>query len=117
MVAGVLEGQGVSREDWEQSLEPDYRVDPLMPPEWSVSKPPGQHHSVVEDALADRWRAQPEIMLDQLLQQLDHFARGMRQACSYHSQESYFRYNKASIRSHVLTRPNRDANIGRAPFI
>ncbi len=52
----VLQGQGVSREDWEQSLGPDYRVDPLIPPEWSV----------VKGAPTDRWQ-QPEITSDQLL--------------------------------------------------
>ncbi len=54
MVAGVLEGQGVSWEDWEQSLRTNYRVDPLPPPEWSVSVPPDQHLSTLEGASVDQ---------------------------------------------------------------
>ncbi len=93
-MTGVLEGQHISREDWEQSLGPYYQVDRLLPPEWSVSKSLGRRLSVVEGAPADNWCAQPEITLDQLLRQLNHLAQGMQQGCIYQGQESYFRYSQ-----------------------
>ena len=65
-----------------------------MPPEWSVPKYPGQHLSTVEGALTERWCAEPEITLAQLLRQLDHVARGTQRSCSYQSQESYFRFKQ-----------------------
>ncbi len=60
IVAGMLGGQGMSREDWEQSLWTDYRVDPLLLPEWSVSEPLGRHLSAVEGTDAHNPRS-PQI--------------------------------------------------------
>ncbi len=91
MVANVMECHGVSQEDWEQSQEPDYWEDPLNPPTWVVCYPPGQHLATLEGAPVDEWRAEPEITADELLRRLTTLAEGTSQACSYRSQESYFR--------------------------
>ncbi len=91
---GVLESRGMSQEDWEQSLRTDYRVEPLPPPTWVVYKPPGQHLATMEGALVDEWYAEPDVTLDQLLRQLTRLAKGTSQACSYQSQESYFRHRQ-----------------------
>ncbi len=84
----------MSQEDWEQSLRTDYQVDPLPPPEWSVPKPPSMHLSSMEDDPVDKWRPAPQVTPDELLQQLTQFAQGTSQACSYHSQEFYFRHSQ-----------------------
>ncbi len=85
-----MEHHGVSQEDWEQSQTPDYRVDPLNPPAWVVRHPPGQHLAMLEGAPVDEWRAEPNITVDELLRQPTTLAESTSQACSYHSQESYF---------------------------
>ncbi len=59
IVAGVLEGQGVSQEDWGQSPRTYYQVDSLLPPEWSVSMPPGRHLSTLEGASLEQWCPSP----------------------------------------------------------
>ncbi len=89
MVTNVMEHHGISQEDWEQSQKPDYRVDPLNPPTWVVRRPPGQHLATLEGAPIAKWRAEPNITADELL--LTTLAEGTSQACSYRSQESYFR--------------------------
>ena len=94
MVAGVLEGQGMSREDWERSLGTDFRMAPLLPPEWTVSAPPGRHLSMVEGALVDQWRPQHEVTPDELLRQLTRLAHGTHQGCSYQSHKYYFRHSQ-----------------------
>ncbi len=91
MVAGVLERQGVEREDWEQSQGTDYRVDPLRPPTWTVRPPPGQHLATLEGVPEDEWRAEPNITPEELLRRLTKVAPGTSQACSHRSQELYFR--------------------------
>ncbi len=85
IVAGVLAEQGMSQEDWEQSLSTDYRVDPLPPPERSVSVLPGQHLSTLEGASVDQWRPEPDITPDNLLRQLTRLTQGTSQACRYYS--------------------------------
>ena len=90
MVANVLERHGVDQEDWEQSQGSDYQVDPLRPPTWVVHPPPGQHLATLEGVSLDEWRAEPDITPDELLRWLTEVARGTSQACSYHSEESYF---------------------------
>ncbi len=91
MVANVMECHGIDREDREQSQGPDYRVDPLKPSTWVVYPPPGQHLATLEGVLVDEWQAEPDLTPDELLRRLTAVARGTSQACSYHSQESYFR--------------------------
>ncbi len=76
--------------EWEQSLRTDYRVDPLLPPEWSVSVPPGRHFSTLEGAPVEQWRSQPEVTPNELLRQLIRLTQGTHQGCSCQSQESYF---------------------------
>ncbi len=71
----------------------DYRVGTLHPPEWSVHKLPGMHLSTMEGAPVDEWHAVPDVTSDELLRQLTHLAKGTSQACSYQSQESYFRHS------------------------
>ncbi len=90
MVANVLECQGVEQEDRELSHGPDYRVDPLGPPTSVVHPPPGQHLATLEGVSVDEWHAEPDITQDELLRQLTEVARGISQACSYRSQETYF---------------------------
>ncbi len=90
MVTNVMEHHGVSQEDWEQSQGPDYRVDLLKPPTWVVHRPPGQHLATLEGAPVDKWRAEPEIIANELLRQLTTLAEGTSQAYSYRTQESYF---------------------------
>ncbi len=84
IVVGVLESGGVSQEDWEQSLRTNYRVDPLRPPDWYVSKSPGKHLSTMEGASVDEYLAEPDVTSDELLRQLTQLAWGTSQACSYH---------------------------------
>ena len=95
MVAGILERQGVEPEDWERSQRPDYRVDPLRPPTWVVRSPPGQHLASWEGVSASEWRAEPDITPGELFRRLTQLARGTSQACSYRSQELYFRRAQA----------------------
>ncbi len=94
MVAGALVGQGVSQEDWEQSLRTDYWVDPLLSREWSVAVPPGRHLPMLEGASVDQWRPQSVVTLDEYLRQLTLLAQVTSQACRYQSQESYFRHSQ-----------------------
>ncbi len=94
MVAGVLECQGVSREDWEQSQKTDYRVEPLRPPMWVFHRPPGQHLATLEGAPVDEWCAVPDITPDRLFQQLTMLVKGTSQACSYQSHKWYFRHSQ-----------------------
>ncbi len=53
IVAGVLESQGVGREDWQQSLRTDYRVEPLPPPTWVVHPPAGKQLASTEGGPVD----------------------------------------------------------------
>ncbi len=76
IAAGVLEVQGMSREDWEQSLGLNYRVEPLILPEWSVSKPLGQHLSTVEGAPTDHWRTQTRDHLGSVASASDSLGPG-----------------------------------------
>ncbi len=69
----------------------DYRVEPLRPPTWVVYPPPCQNLATLKGVPVDEWRAEPDITADQLLRQLTTLAEGTSQACSYQSQESYFR--------------------------
>ncbi len=55
MVMNVMERHGVSQEDWEQSQEPDYWLDPLKPPTWVVHRPPGKHLAMLEGAPVHEW--------------------------------------------------------------
>ncbi len=43
------------------------------------------------------WRAEPNITLEQLFRQPTKLAKGTSQACSYQSQESYFRHSQQFI--------------------
>ncbi len=90
MVTKVMEHHGISQEDWEQSQQMDYRVDPLNPPTWVIRRPTGQHLATLESASVDEWQAVPDITADELLRQLTMLAEGTSQACSYRSQELYF---------------------------
>ncbi len=94
IVVGVLEHQGVSQEDWEQSQRTNYRVEPLLPPTWVVYPTPGQHLASPEGAPVDEWLAEPNITLEQLFRQLTELAKCTSQACIYQSQESYFRHSQ-----------------------
>ncbi len=91
IVANVLERQGVEPENWERSQGTNYRVDPLRPPTWVVHPPPGRHLATLEGVSEDEWRAEPDIMPDELFRRLTQLARGTSQACSHRSQELYFR--------------------------
>ncbi len=91
MVANVLEHQGVKQEDWEQSQGTNYRVEPLRPPTWVIRPPPGKHLATLEGIPVDKWPAEPDITLEELLRRLTVMARCTSQACSYRSQELYFR--------------------------
>ncbi len=91
MVENVMERHGMDQEDWEQSQGLNYRVDPLRPPTWVVHPPPGQHLATLEGVPVDERQAEPDITPDELLRRLTAVARGTSQACSYRSQESYFR--------------------------
>ena len=91
MVANVLERQGIEQEDWEQSQGTNYRVEPLRPPTWVICPPPGRHLATLEGILVDEWPAEPDITSEELLRRLTAVARGTSQACSYRSQELYFR--------------------------
>ncbi len=94
MVVGILGRQGVSQEDWEQSLRTGYRVYPLLPREWSVCPPPGTHLSTMEGVPVREWRPEPNVTSDELLRRLTQLEKGTSQACSNHSQESYFRHSQ-----------------------
>ncbi len=48
----------------------------------------------MEGVSTDEWCAEPNVMPDQLLRQLTQLAKGTSQACSYQSQESYFRHSQ-----------------------
>ncbi len=91
MVANALKRQGVEPEDWERSQRTNYRVDPLRPPTWVVHPPPGRHLATLEGVSEDEWRAEPDITPDELFRRLTQLVRGTSQACSYRSQELYFR--------------------------
>ena len=91
MVANVLERQGIEREDWEQPQGTNYRVEPLRPPTWVVRPPPGQHLATLEVIPVDKWSSEPDITPEELLRWLTEVVRGTSQACSYRSQELYFR--------------------------
>ncbi len=83
IVVGVLESQGMGREDWEKSLRTDYKVEPLPQPTWVVHKPSGQHLATMESAPVGQWRVEPNVTSDQLFRQLTQLAKGTSQACSY----------------------------------
>ncbi len=91
MVANVPERQGIEQEDWEQSQGMDYRVEPLRPPTWVILPPPGRHLATLEGIPVDEWPAELDITPEELLRWLTALARGTSQACSYRSQELYFR--------------------------
>ncbi len=91
MVVNVLERQGIEQEDWEQSQGTNYRVEPLRPPTCIIRPPPGWHLATLEGIPVDEWPAEPDITPEKLLRQLTTMARGTSQACSYCSQELYFR--------------------------
>ena len=83
IVAGILERQGMSREDWEQPQRMNYRVEPLSPPTWVVHSPPGQHLAALTGAPVGKWRAEPNITSERLFRQLTELPKGTSQACSY----------------------------------
>ncbi len=91
MVVNVLERQGIEPEDWEKSQGKNYRVNPLMPPEWVVRCPPGRHLATLEGVAEGEWQAEPDITPEELFRRLTMLARGTSQACSHCSQELYFR--------------------------
>ncbi len=66
-------------------------MDPLKLPTWVVHPPSGQHLATLEGVPVDEWQAEPNITPDELLWRLTMVARGTSQACSYRSQELYFR--------------------------
>ncbi len=66
-----------------------------MPPEWVVRRPPGQHLDTLEGVPEGEWRAEPDIMQEELFRWLTQIARGTSQACSYRSQELYFQMAQA----------------------
>ncbi len=94
IVAGVLEHQDVNQEYWEQPQKTNYMVEPLRPPMWVVHPPPGQHHARLTGAPVDEWCAEPNITSEWLFRQMTKLPKGTTQACSYQSQESYFRHSQ-----------------------
>ncbi len=76
IVAGVMEWQGVRREDWEQPQRTDYRMEPFKPPTWVVYPSPDKHLAMLKDASVDEWQAELNITADQLLRQLTTLAKG-----------------------------------------
>ncbi len=66
-------------------------MEPLNPPTWFVHPPPGEHLATLEGVPEDEWRAEPDITPEEFLRRLTRLAQGTSQACSYRSQELYFR--------------------------
>ncbi len=69
-------------------------MEPLRPPTWVVHPPPGQHLATLTGAPFGEWCTEPNITSEQLFRQLTKFAKGTSQACSYQSQESYFKHSQ-----------------------
>ena len=69
-------------------------MEPLRPPTWVVHPSPGQHLATLTGAPFGEWCTEPNIISEQLFRQLTKFAKGTSQACSYQSQESYFKHSQ-----------------------
>ncbi len=69
-------------------------MESLYPPTWVVHRPPVQHLAILQGAPVDEWHTEPDITQDQLFHQLTTLVKGTSQACSYRSQESYFRHSQ-----------------------
>ncbi len=71
-----------------------YWVEPLLPPTWVVQPPAGQHLATLEGSPVGEWCTDSNITSNQLFRQLTELVRRTSQACSYRSQESYFRHSQ-----------------------